>query len=82
MLIDCQAYRQSGHSPSDGSSYRSRDELEMWRAVDPIDEYARSLETAGLIEVGEREAVDSWARDGSKKPSFSQRTPNTRLLPP
>jgi 2-oxoisovalerate dehydrogenase E1 component len=80
VLIDCQAYRQSGHSPSDASSYRSRDELEMWRAVDPIDEYARSLEGAGFIEAGEREAVENWAKQRVKEAIVL--AADTELSPP
>ena len=35
-LLDVVTYRYSGHSPSDASSYRGRDEIEMWRAHDSI----------------------------------------------
>ena len=31
VLIDCQTYRISGHSPSDASSYRTKDELDLGR---------------------------------------------------
>ncbi len=63
VLLDCQTYRQSGHSPSDASSYRTNDELDMWRAVDPIHEYGDRLETAGLIDTAGRESLKRWARD-------------------
>ena len=36
VLIDCQTYRFSGHSPSDASSYRTKEEIDAWRNVDPI----------------------------------------------
>ncbi|MDA3026538.1 MAG: thiamine pyrophosphate-dependent enzyme [Actinomycetota bacterium] len=36
VLIDCQTYRFSGHSPSDASSYRTKEEIDSWRDVDPI----------------------------------------------
>jgi 2-oxoisovalerate dehydrogenase E1 component len=36
VLIDCQTYRFSGHSPSDSSTYRTREELELWTAADPL----------------------------------------------
>ena len=35
-LLDVVTYRYSGHSPSDASSYRGRDEIEMWREHDSI----------------------------------------------
>jgi 2-oxoisovalerate dehydrogenase E1 component len=36
VLLDCQTYRFSGHSPSDSSTYRTREELELWTAADPL----------------------------------------------
>jgi len=36
VLLDIITYRQSGHSPSDASSYRTREELDAWKAVDAI----------------------------------------------
>ena len=35
-MLDVVTYRYSGHSPSDASSYRGRDEIELWRAQDSI----------------------------------------------
>ncbi len=61
VLIDCQCYRQSGHSTSDASSYRTRDEIEAWRAVDPIDEYGGRLEASGIIDADGRAALQAWA---------------------
>ncbi len=35
-MLDVITYRYSGHSPSDASSYRGRDEIELWREQDSI----------------------------------------------
>jgi S-adenosylmethionine decarboxylase proenzyme len=43
VLLDILTYRQSGHSPSDASSYRTREELALWQAVDAIRETGRQL---------------------------------------
>ncbi|MCC6144632.1 MAG: dehydrogenase [Candidatus Hydrogenedentes bacterium] len=48
ILLDVLCYRQSGHSPSDQSSYRERDEIDMWRKVDPLTEFAEKLVDAGV----------------------------------
>ena len=40
--------RFSGHSPSDASSYRGKEEVEAWEAVDPLTAYADELSNAGL----------------------------------
>ncbi|MDZ4718777.1 MAG: thiamine pyrophosphate-dependent enzyme [Roseiflexaceae bacterium] len=36
VLLDTITYRFSGHSPSDASSYRDKDEVERWRAHDSL----------------------------------------------
>ena len=48
VLIDMQTYRFSGHSPSDASTYRTRDEIELWRAVDPVKKYRDAIIKQGL----------------------------------
>jgi 2-oxoisovalerate dehydrogenase E1 component len=50
VLIDCQTYRQSGHSPSDPSSYRTKEELELWASVDPITSFHNELRSAGIAD--------------------------------
>ncbi len=47
VLLDILTYRQSGHSPSDASAYRTREEIALWREVDPIKEFAEQLLAAG-----------------------------------
>jgi 2-oxoisovalerate dehydrogenase E1 component len=43
-LLDTITYRFSGHSPSDASSYRTKDELALWQEVDCIKGYGEYLE--------------------------------------
>jgi 2-oxoisovalerate dehydrogenase E1 component len=61
-LVDCQCYRQSGHSTSDASAYRTAQEIESWKAVDPISEFAGKLTDAGLIDGAWRDETDEWAQ--------------------
>jgi 2-oxoisovalerate dehydrogenase E1 component len=49
VLLDTITYRYSGHSPSDASSYRSREELEKWLAADSIAGYRARLVEAGVF---------------------------------
>jgi pyruvate dehydrogenase E1 component alpha subunit len=54
-LVECETYRYVGHSRSDPGHYRPKEEVEAWRAKDPIPRLkARLLEekvaTAGEIE--------------------------------
>jgi 2-oxoisovalerate dehydrogenase E1 component len=43
VLLDTLTYRFSGHSPSDASSYRSKEEIEAWQKVDSILGYGSEL---------------------------------------
>jgi 2-oxoisovalerate dehydrogenase E1 component len=43
VFLETMTYRYSGHSPSDASSYREKDEIDRWRAHDPLVSYAEAL---------------------------------------
>jgi len=62
VLLDVLCYRQSGHSPSDQSSYRDREELERWKSVDPLTEFAAKLLDAGLATEAQLESIREYAR--------------------
>jgi 2-oxoisovalerate dehydrogenase E1 component len=61
VLLDILTYRQSGHSPSDASAYRVREEIEQWRRMDPLKEYAAKLKGAGLADDAALAAIDAYA---------------------
>jgi len=48
VLLDVLTYRYSGHSPSDASSYRSKEEVEAWEAHDSIAWFGAELVKAGV----------------------------------
>ena len=48
VLLDTLTYRYSGHSPSDASSYRSKEEIEAWQNEDSIIDYGKSLVKSGI----------------------------------
>ena len=43
VLLDVLTYRYSGHSPSDASSYRTKEEVEAWEAQDCIRSFGAQL---------------------------------------
>lgn len=43
VLLDTVTYRISGHSPSDASSYRSKEEIERWQLADSIRAFRNKL---------------------------------------
>lgn len=48
VLLDTITYRYSGHSPSDQSSYRDKEEVQAWLEQDPTVHYANELVEAGV----------------------------------
>jgi len=49
VLLDTLTYRISGHSPSDASSYRSREEIEAWQSQDSISSYGKKLIEGNIV---------------------------------
>lgn len=56
VLLDTITYRFSGHSPSDAMSYRTKEELDEWMAIDAIPAFAAELIDAG---VAAKEDIDA-----------------------
>jgi len=48
VLLDVLTYRYSGHSPSDASSYRTKEEVEAWEAQDCILSFGKQMIEAGV----------------------------------
>jgi TPP-dependent pyruvate/acetoin dehydrogenase alpha subunit len=49
-LIECKTYRQGGHHVNDPGLYMPKDELERWRARDPVGILRQHLVDAGVAE--------------------------------
>ncbi|NWJ50917.1 MAG: dehydrogenase [Bacteroidetes bacterium] len=59
VLLEVLTYRYSGHSPSDASSYRSKEEVEAWQEHDGINSYGKKLIES---KVAKQQDLDSvWA---------------------
>jgi len=63
VLLDTITYRFSGHSPSDASSYRTKEELEAWMAVDPLIAYRKQLVEANVASDDAFEKILAEARE-------------------
>ncbi len=48
VLLDTVTYRISGHSPSDASSYRSKEEIDRWQQADSIRAFRSTLVNHGV----------------------------------
>lgn len=56
-LLDVVTYRYSGHSTSDASSYRTKEEMEAWTAEDPLINFRKELVKAGVASDDEFEKI-------------------------
>ncbi len=66
VLLDTITYRFSGHSPSDASSYRTKEELKLWLNEDPIIEYSNYLINNQVITKDEFESMNKTAVESIK----------------
>ena len=57
VLLDVLTYRYSGHSPSDASSYRTKEEVEAWEKQDCIASFGKQLLEAGVAVQDELDAI-------------------------
>ena len=63
VLLDTITYRVSGHSPSDASSYRTKEEIEAWEKADAIEEYKNYLIKNKLITKSDAEKQEQAIRE-------------------
>ncbi len=57
-MLDVVTYRTTGHSPSDSSTYRTAEEIEAWKAKDPIAAYRKKMVEGGVASDEEFAAID------------------------
>ena len=63
VLLDVLTYRYAGHSPSDSSSYRTREEMAAWEAIDPLNTYRAQLIEAGVATAEECDAIIAHVKE-------------------
>jgi len=61
QLVEAVTYRYRGHSMADPEEYRSKEEVEEWRARDPIHAFSRRLIDEDVIGEDEVERLDKEA---------------------
>jgi 2-oxoisovalerate dehydrogenase E1 component len=57
VLLDTLTYRYSGHSPSDASSYRTKEEIEAWQKVDSIVAFGNELTDNKVLDEGQLDDI-------------------------
>jgi pyruvate dehydrogenase E1 component alpha subunit/2-oxoisovalerate dehydrogenase E1 component alpha subunit len=62
-LVEAVTYRWKGHSKSDQNLYRTREEIDSWRARDPIERFEQVVLKAKTLSEDELKQVRDQARD-------------------
>lgn len=76
MLLVCETYRIYGHSKSDKNKYRTEEEIERWRAKDPIARMKGLLLADGRFSERELARIDAGARQAVEDATaFAQNSP-------
>lgn len=63
VLLDVLTYRYSGHSPSDASAYRTKEEIDLWMKQDSLIEYRDKLIKGSIVKEKDLDTVLSNAGD-------------------
>jgi 2-oxoisovalerate dehydrogenase E1 component len=63
VLMDTITYRLSGHSPSDASSYRTKEELQLWEENDCIEGFAGYLTENTVLDSAAVQTMREEVRD-------------------
>lgn len=62
-LVENITYRWKGHSKSDKNLYRTKEEIDDWKALDPIIAFENKVESAGVLTRAEIEQIQNDMRD-------------------
>ena len=57
VLLDVVTYRMAGHSPSDASTYRTKEEMDAWAKEDVLESYEAKMTAAGVAGADEFAAI-------------------------
>ncbi|HWC64554.1 MAG TPA: thiamine pyrophosphate-dependent dehydrogenase E1 component subunit alpha [Thermoanaerobaculia bacterium] len=59
VFLEAVTYRMKGHAEHDAQDYVDKEELAAWRDRDPIERWARALESAGTATAGDLARIDA-----------------------
>jgi len=80
VLVEAKTYRYKGHSASDAGLYRSKDELERYRKLDPIEQVKADLASCGWLGEAQADQLDEQVRaEIDEAVQFSKDSPEPPL---
>ena len=79
-LIEAHTYRLQGHVEAEaaflGTSYRTEEEVELWRARDPIPTFAKRIQDAGQASLADLDRIEfEIAAEVAEAVSFAEKSP-------
>jgi len=63
ILLDTLTYRMTGHSPSDATSYRTKEEMDAWGEQDVLLAYSKKLIDAKIVKTETIEGINIYVRE-------------------
>ncbi|MGA7395906.1 MAG: thiamine pyrophosphate-dependent enzyme, partial [Solirubrobacterales bacterium] len=79
-LVEAFTYRYRGHSAADPEIYREKEEVEEWKAKDPIETFIEACTSAGVLEESDVEEIREEADVTVKKAvEFAEASPEPPL---
>lgn len=63
VMLETLTYRFSGHSVSDQNAYRTKEEMDAWKTVDPLFTYPAALVEAGVMTQAEVDAIRAETKE-------------------
>jgi len=76
-LLLCRAYRYFGHHAGDPLNYRSKEEVDPWRAKDPIERLEKALAEEGILSPERAQQVrDEEQQAVERALEFAQQSPD------
>jgi len=76
IFVEAMTYRYEGHSVSDAATYRSAEELEIWKGKDPIARMKKVLQERFVMSETELEEIERSAQVSvDKAVTFAQESP-------
>ncbi len=63
VFLDTLTYRMAGHSPSDSSSYRTKEEMDMWAEHDVLKCYSKNLIDAKVAKQDKFDEINNYAKE-------------------
>ncbi len=63
VWLDCVTYRYFGHNLADANTYRTKEEIESWKSIDPIKMLKKQLVEAAVCDLAELDTIEKKVYD-------------------